>query len=136
MIPPLIFPATRGTIFTRKNIQDRTSPKGLPELNFLEFSKKWSSHLSLLRLNRVKRMKAERLERANKHAIRPFFPQSGVKVERADTNPDAKAKGQLYLTLSNGQVVRPDRLFAKGRNAHLIRTTFDYIEVQKEPAAQ
>ena len=130
-VPPLILPATRGTVFTRKNILERTSPKGLPELNFLDFSKRWSSHLSVLRRNRDKRAKEERQAKANKHAIRPFFPQSGVKVERADTNPDAKAKGHLYLTLSNGQVVRPDRLFAKGRNAHLITTTFNYLEAQK-----
>lgn len=132
--PSLVLPATAGTIFTRKNIQEHTSPKGYAELDLRDFGSRLSSYFGLERRRRVKKAREERQAKQNRWATRPFFPQKGIKVERADTNEEAKSRGLIYLTLSNGQVVRPERLFAKGKNPHLITTVFDYLETQKEAA--
>ena len=126
----LILPATQGRT-TRKSIASGEPPKGYAELDFLDFLKRMSSHYSIERRMSAIKSKQERANQKNRHALRPFFPQAGMKIERADTNVEMQARGELYLTMSNGMVVRPNRIFAKGRNPALIGKVFSYLEEQK-----
>ena len=84
--------------------------KRYAELNFRDFATRLCSYNEQKRkdLTRASRRKAKE-ERFKARALRGFFPQRGMKVERADTTPEMKAKGWLYCTMSNGMVVNVAR---------------------------
>ena len=86
----------------------------VPDIDFGQFAEKWGTYLHATR-RKPSRRKAREQKLAQQKArfLRPFDPQVGAKVERADTNDYNRALGRIYLTLSNGQVIRPDKLLKR-----------------------
>jgi len=86
----------------------------VPGIDFADFSKRWNSYLGFNRRQvSRKKLRERKLARQKARLLRPFFPQSGIKVERVDTNDYNRAFGRVYVTMSNGQVLRPDRLLQR-----------------------
>jgi hypothetical protein len=84
----------------------------VPGIDFADFSKRWNSYLNRRQVSR-KKLRERKLAQQKARLLRPFFPQSGIKVERVDTNEYNRALGRVYVTMSNGQVLRPDRLLQR-----------------------
>jgi len=141
-VPKLILPATSvRRAQTREERAMGRKPKGYAELDVGDFAARLLPYQRQQRKGVFSARQQREQKRAQqaRHHMRPFFPQKGVKVERADTNENDKARGRIYLTLSNGQVVRPDRLIRKSRSLPLIQKTMAYLDAQtsaEQAAAQ
>lgn len=146
-VPKLILPAT--TLRRAQTREERAmgrKPKGYAELDVGDFAARLLVYQRQVRKGpfSARHLREQKRAQQAKHHLRPFFPQAGVKVERADTNENDKARGRVYLTLSNGQVIRPDKLLQmkrRGRNVLeqanpvLVQKAVQYIE-SKIPAVQ
>lgn len=127
-LPKLILPAFRGPP-TRKERAEGRKPRGVPTLDVGDFSARLLKYQQSERKGPNAKQRAELKEKQEKaHQLRPFFPQRGMKVERADTNAADAARGRLYLTCSNGQVLRADRVARKSRNAHVAGLVEKFLE--------
>lgn len=126
----MILPPTAGAP-TRASIKSGQPAKGLAEFDWQKFAKKLWPYFYGLRQQPTRKQARKAKEKADKaRLLRPFFPQSGAKVERADTNDDNRAKGRVYFTMSNGQVVRADKRARKG-NALLLGKIERFISQQE-----
>jgi hypothetical protein len=85
----------------------------VPAIDFRKFLSRWGTQIVRAR----REIKKEKIAQKKARFMRPFHPQCGVKVDRADTNDYNRSLGRIYLTLSNGQVIRPDK-FLKRNNAN------------------
>lgn len=86
----------------------------LPDIDFGFFAQRWGTYLSSVRRKPSRRkLREQKLAQQKARFLRPFDPQCGAKVERADTNDYNRSLGRIYLTLSNGQVVRPDKFLKR-----------------------
>lgn len=107
-------------------------PKGYAELDVGDFAARLLVYQKQLRSGPTERQQREaKRAQQSRHHMRPFFPQKGVKVDRADTNENDKARGRLYLTLSNGQVIRPDKLLQMKRRGRNVLEQANPVLVQK-----
>ncbi len=138
-VPKLKLPAIR-TSQTRKEKEERRKPRGLPAIDFGDFATRLGEHQRQQRLGFTRKQRRTWLEEHQKRrALRPFFPQKGIKVERVDTNANDAARLRVYLTMTNGQVVRPDRLTAgrghgknwRPSNPVLLRKVNAFLDAQQ-----
>jgi len=132
-VPKLILPPTQlRRAQTRQERAERRKPKGYAELDVGDFAARMLVYQRQLRSGPTERQQreAKRAQQA-RHHMRPFFPQKGVTVERADTNENDKARGRIYLTLSNGQVIRPDKLLQMKRRGRNVLEQANPVLVQK-----
>lgn len=107
--------------------------KHLAEIDFRDFATRLCTYNEQARKGRTRKARrAAKEERFKARALRGFFPQRWMKVERADTTEEAKRRGEVYLTFSNGMVVNASRVM-KWRNPHLIKTVSTYLD-EKEAA--
>lgn len=114
-LPKLVLAATRG----RQTRQERATgrkPKGFAELDVGDFSARLLKYQQAQRRGPSRRKAREEKDaRLKARQLRGFFPQKGTKVARADATPADQAKGRMYLTLENGQVINPAKLLAVKR---------------------
>lgn len=107
--------------------------KGLAEIDFRDFATRLCSYNEIARKNRTRKARrAAKEERFKARALRGFFPQRGMKVERADTTEEAKRRGEVYFTFSNGMVVNASKVM-KWSNPHLLSLVSSYLD-DKEAA--
>jgi hypothetical protein len=133
-LPKLILPPT--SLRRRQTREERAmgrKPKGYAELDVGDFAARLLPYQKQLRKGAFSERQQREQKRAQqaRHHLRPFFPQAGCKVERADTNANDKARGRVYLTLSNGQVIRPDKLLQMKRRGRNVLEQANPVLVQK-----
>lgn len=86
----------------------------VPDIDFGFFAQRWGTYLHAARRKPSRRkLREQKLAHQKARLLRPFHPQCGAKVERADTNDYNRSLGRIYLTLSNGQVIRPDKFLKR-----------------------
>jgi hypothetical protein len=94
----------------------------VPDIDFGFFAQRWGAYLHAARRKPSRRkLREQKLAHQKARLLRPFHPQCGAKVERADTNNYNRDFGIVYLTLSNGQVVRPDKLLNRPDHNPVLR---------------
>lgn len=133
-VPKLILPPTQlRRAQTRYEREHGRKPKGYAELDVGDFAARLLVYQRQVRKGAFSERQQREQKRAQqaRHHLRPFFPQAGVKVERADTNANDKARGRVYLTLSNGQVIRPDKLLQMKRRGRNVLEQANPVLVQK-----
>lgn len=86
----------------------------VPGIDFGQFAEKWGTYLDATRRKPSRRkLRDQKLAHQKTRLLRPFHPQCGAKIERADTNEYNRTLSRIYLTLSNGQVIRPDKFLKR-----------------------
>lgn len=133
-VPKLVLPAQRGRQ-TRREREGKIRPKGFAALDIGDFAARYGKFQREQRLGLSRRQIAEQKEKRQKARVfRPFDPQKGAKVLSADATPVDKARGRVYLTLSNGQVLRPDKLLSVRSRKSRGRTDGNPVLVAKAVA--
>lgn len=114
-IPKLILPATQvRRAQTREEREAGRKPRGYAPLDVGDFAARFGLFQRQMREGLSRQQTRAQIERKQRERIlRGFFPQKGTKVGRADASPSDKARGRLYLTLENGQVINPSKFLKR-----------------------
>jgi len=107
------------------------------EINFTDFARRLQSFNALEARQRSRRkLRAKREEEQKRRELRGFFPQSRAVIGRVDSTPADKARGRVYLTMDNGQVLNPGKLLRRrGANPMLRLRAIEFIEAKVPPGS-
>jgi len=114
-VPKLVLPATKlQRKQTREERATGRKPRGYASLDVGDFAARFGLFQRQMREGLSRQQTRAQSERKQRERIlRGFFPQKGTKVGRADASPSDKARGRLYLTLENGQVINPSKFLKR-----------------------
>lgn len=133
-VPKLVLPPTQlQRRQTREEKQNGRKPRGYALLDIGDFAARFGLYQREMRhgLSRQQE-RAQKEAREKARFLRPFFSQHGTKIARADATPADKARGRLYLTMENGQVINPSKLMRKSANPVLRQKVIDFIAKVEE----
>lgn len=137
-IPKLVLPSTKlQRKQTREEKANGRKPRGYAQLDVGDFAARFGLFQRQRRkgLSRQQaRAQAEKRER--ERILRGFFPQKGTKVGRADASPADRARGRMYLTLENGQVINPSKFLQRAdANPVLVEKVVAFIAANSPEVA-
>lgn len=133
-VPKLVLPPTQlQRKQTRQEKLAGRKPRGYALLDIGDFAARFGLYQREMRHGLSRRKEREQKEsREAARFLRPFFPQAGTKIARADATPADKDRGRIYLTLENGQVINPSKLMRKSDNPVLRQKVLEFIAKVEE----